>query len=568
MGKPERSSSLTMRRVLLVLPGALLIGGGLFGIAACREEARAGTLTSVPTAAPPARTDAAIAVADAKDAGALAAVDAGATYDGPLLGALFMQTPIMSDMEWPRKEDEGKKNARVQRLGYIRHGAKVPVLPEAHKKPNCSEGWYELVVGGFVCGKYGTVDMNHPRLKSSPKLPDVTASLPYQYGYNIQNGTPLYRNVPSRDERLRLEPWLAPKKKAKREKPEREREPDEDAESDGMDAGLQLASQRTTDSSDDTPWYLRDYDGGKPMVSLDDLKGEGPVARRMVKGFYLSIDHQLSGGSGMWWKTQSGLLAPYDRVYIQKPPTEFHGIWLTDKTEVVDAGRKITETSGGGVGFILYHKAKKYIVSSDGKHVNPGDSVSRHTAVRLTGAHVTIGGLGYDETTEKWWMRANEGTHTKPHSPPGDLAPGEKWIDVNLTLQTLVAFEGDKPVYATLVSTGRRNLKEKEKDHPTPPGTFRIREKHIAATMDGDGAADGPYSIEDVPWIMYFNGSYALHGAFWHANFGHVQSHGCVNLSPVDARTIFTWTEPRLPEGWHGVWASPEHPGTRVVVHD
>jgi hypothetical protein len=85
--------------------------------------------------------------------------------------------------------------------------------------------------------------------------------------------------------------------------------------------------------------------------------------------------------------------------------------------------------------------------------------------------------------------------------------------------------------------------------------------------MDGDVASDGPYSIEDVPWVQYFQGSYALHGAFWHDNFGYVRSHGCVNLAPEDARTLFSWTEPKLPEGWHGAFAAPDK-GTRVVIHE
>jgi hypothetical protein len=86
--------------------------------------------------------------------------------------------------------------------------------------------------------------------------------------------------------------------------------------------------------------------------------------------------------------------------------------------------------------------------------------------------------------------------------------------------------------------------------------------------MDGDVATDGPYSIEDVPWIMYFNGSIALHGAFWHSNFGSTKSHGCVNLAPVDARAMFGWTDPPLPDGWHGVMSTPDRLGTRVIVHD
>ncbi|MGH7270019.1 MAG: L,D-transpeptidase, partial [Polyangiaceae bacterium] len=119
------------------------------------------------------------------------------------------------------------------------------------------------------------------------------------------------------------------------------------------------------------------------------------------------------------------------------------------------------------------------------------------------------------------------------------------------------------PVYATLISSGRN-------EHETPPGSFRIRAKHIAATMDGDAdtAADGPYSIQDVPYIEYFNGGYALHGAFWHSAFGSVKSHGCVNLAPWDAKNLFGWTDPQVPEGWHAAFATKDRPGTRVVVHE
>ena len=127
---------------------------------------------------------------------------------------------------------------------------------------------------------------------------------------------------------------------------------------------------------------------------------------------------------------------------------------------------------------------------------------------------------------------------------------------------------GHAPVYATVVSTGRHNDEDKSKDHRTIQGEFRIREKHIAATMEDDGASDGPYSIQDVPWIMYFEGSYALHGAFWHSMFGRERSHGCVNMTPHDAKHIFGWSTPTLPPGWHGIRATKENPGTRVVVHE
>jgi len=522
---------------------------------------------------------------DAKDAGAAAPA---APYDGPYIAALFMQTPVMSDMEWPKEDKKTGQNVGAVRLGYIRQGSKVPVIAQAHPKANCKEGWYELVQGGFVCGKYASLDLNHPRIKVAPHPPDPVSSLPYQYGYNVSNGTPLYRQIPSREERLAIEPWLAPKTRKSR------RASEEAASNEGEDAGvpLTLASQRTpadplgvgTDLDAGTPWYLRDYDGGKPQVTLDDLKGEGPVARRMVKGFFLALDKDLTAGGARWWKNTGGLFTPFERVFVYNKASDFRGLWL-DKDDAAQSAvasadgavapppkKEIADLAKPGskaqVGIITAYKSHKYIVSASKKAVTTGDTVSRHTVLRLTGESVSINGATYDETDEGWWMKTSEGTKTLPGEPPKGLQPGEKWIDVNVTKNTLVAYEGDRPVFATAVSVGKEDKTDKEKDHHTPPGTFRIREKHVAATMDGDVASDGPYSIEDVPWIMYFNGSYALHGAFWHNNFGRQQSHGCVNLAPADAKALFAWTEPRLPEGWHGVMSSAERPGTRVVVHE
>ena len=86
--------------------------------------------------------------------------------------------------------------------------------------------------------------------------------------------------------------------------------------------------------------------------------------------------------------------------------------------------------------------------------------------------------------------------------------------------------------------------------------------------MDGDGSAAGdlPYSIEDVPFVMYFFKSFAVHGAFWHSNYGTQMSHGCVNLTPRDAKRLFDWTSPRLPSGWSAVFPTEYEPGTLVRV--
>ena len=578
--------------------------GLLGGFAACSESKTERQPPQSKHASAPAVSASAVRAPEKADASTTQTTAASTveppTYDGPLLGALYGQTPVMSDMDWPKRdEDRDKKDKGAVRIGYIRQGQKVPALPEPHPKSNCKEGWYELVQGGFVCGRYASLDLNHPKIRLAPRPPDLTAALPYQYGYNIANGTPLYRTLPSREERVKLEPWLAPKPK----KP-KVREPDDESTAsygEDLDAGIPLTLAKTTtvltatttdpfgigaDELDaGVPWYLRSYDGGKPMITLDELRGEGPIARRMVKGFFVGLDKELNEKGYRWWRTTNSLIAPHERIIVHSSASKFHGVWLDDPKDEAKAAAALAGDpdapttkkptpdlcmpgSKSQVAIITSYKSKKYAVSPSRKAVTTGDPVSRHTVVKLTGDRLSINGATYEETDEGWWMRASDGTKTSPGHAPKDLSPGEKWVDVNIKRQTLVAYEGDKPVFATAVSTGKEDKTDKERDHKTPTGTFRIREKHIAATMDGDVATDGPYSIEDVPWIMYYSGSYALHGAFWHNNFGRQRSHGCVNLAPLDAKALFNWTEPRLPDNWHGVMSTPERPGTRVVVHE
>ena len=120
------------------------------------------------------------------------------------------------------------------------------------------------------------------------------------------------------------------------------------------------------------------------------------------------------------------------------------------------------------------------------------------------------------------------------HAPTTRSAPrGQKWIDINLTTQTLVAYEGDRPVLSTLVSTGKAGT-------PTPTGRFRIREKYRYRDMAG-GRGASRYHYRNVPHVMFFHGSYSLHGTYWHSNFGHPMSHGCVNMSLRDAEWLFNW---------------------------
>ncbi|PIE82345.1 MAG: hypothetical protein CSA11_00955 [Chloroflexi bacterium] len=122
----------------------------------------------------------------------------------------------------------------------------------------------------------------------------------------------------------------------------------------------------------------------------------------------------------------------------------------------------------------------------------------------------------------------------QPAMRPFGVAHNEKWIDVNLSTQTLNAYEGNEIVYSTKISSGMD-------DHPTVTGMFRIWLRFESQTMDGSRLGYD-YYLENVPYVMYFFEDYALHGTYWHNNFGYQMSHGCVNLSTADANWIYNWS--------------------------
>ncbi len=136
----------------------------------------------------------------------------------------------------------------------------------------------------------------------------------------------------------------------------------------------------------------------------------------------------------------------------------------------------------------------------------------------------------------------------------------EKWIEVSLSEQRVKAWEGNKLVMEFPISSG--------KWAPTPKGEFNIWYKTRSQTMSGGSKDMGTYYfLPNVTSNMFFYKGYALHGAYWHNNFGQPMSHGCVNAPLANAAQIFEWAGPVVPVGVNAVRASAENPGTRVLVH-
>ncbi|MFO0675911.1 MAG: L,D-transpeptidase family protein [Polyangiaceae bacterium] len=535
---------------------------------------------------------------DAADGAAARVRSRDPSLRGPVktLAAAAFHTSVLDVPEWP--ESDGG----AIRLGYLRSGSTVEAYEAPLVNEECTDGWYELVGGGYVCGKGATFDRQNPRVRLAPKNPDVDAGMPYRYGVNLVDGTPLYRRVLKAEDRKKYEPTAEPKPSSSTSEPTEKEPPageaapstdsaepatpSHDDESRTTVLETPHAPRRVADAST-APADAGASDAGKPK--LKDLRGRGVLVRKMARGFYLALDRDFRAAGARWWRTTYGFAVPFERIQIQRGVTTYSGKWfppvtstssglsgmphlVTTADAALDDGGLPLEDGGTSlpslqVAFVNSGSAHELRVSPDGKKVAWGPELPKRRPVLLVGASHVIGGVALVDTTEGFSVRPTDVTFAKP-AIPADVGSEERWIDVDLTRQTLVAFRGTTPEFATLVSSGRRDTVDKERDFPTPTGTFRIREKHVTTTMDGDVASDGPYSIEDVPWVMYFQGSYALHGAFWHDQFGHKRSHGCVNLSPEDARTLFAWSEPRLPEGWHGVNARNADEGTRVVIHE
>jgi LysM repeat protein len=129
---------------------------------------------------------------------------------------------------------------------------------------------------------------------------------------------------------------------------------------------------------------------------------------------------------------------------------------------------------------------------------------------------------------------ANTASASPPPPPPAGYSSGERWIDVNLSTQRLTAYEGDQAVLSSVISSGTWA-------YPTVTGRFHIWLRYQSQTMNGYRLGYD-YYLPNVPYVMYFHKDYALHGTYWHNNFGTPMSHGCVNMTTADAQWLYNWS--------------------------
>jgi len=310
-----------------------------------------------------------------------------------------------------------------------------------------------------------------------------------------------------------------------------------------------------------------------PMwASLDDLKAGNEPERQLSRGDTVAIEKTVKHQGQTYYQSVEGKVLPIRGTYTPEATSTWHGILIDEKVPL-----PFGWIYGGGV------KAQ----------AEPGQgpvlaTLSRRTRVDIL-EEATVKGRKYLKVRVSAVQQSSFPVATAPLPPPADATvppapsavpapeavpstppavPNEppvywvaagavnkvrlrprppgvssiQWFDADLGEQVLTAYEGDKPVYATLVSSGRNNA--------TPLGNYPVWARVTAITMKSQPYDDNPYFVNMVPWSTFFQAHNAIHGAYWHDRFGGIKSHGCINVSPLDARFVFEWLNPKVPPGW------------------
>lgn len=275
-------------------------------------------------------------------------------------------------------------------------------------------------------------------------------------------------------------------------------------------------------------------------------------AEQLERSMGVAVTQVTRFGGKRWALTAAGRWISHEDL-IPARPSEFQGALIDQSIPSADR-----------VGFA---KRRSYLWPSAemairGGRIAPRESVQARELLVALETAVWHGHTAW--RTPRGWIDARQVHFTSVVDPPANLRANERWVDIETSSQSLVAYEGTRPVYTTVIASGRRGFE-------TRRGEFRAWVK--LATTDMSNADDPDldtstrvYSVERVPWVIFFHGDQALHGVYWHDRFGTARSHGCVNLAPRDARWIFEWAPPALPAGWEAVFPTEDEPGLRVRV--
>lgn len=416
-----------------------------------------------------------------------------------------------------------KPDSRALPLGSIRPGSSIPLLD-----PNPVRGLgqcrsFVRVEHGYVCTtRRATLNMASAFMQAHRWTEPAPGPFPYEYAFSV--GAPMLTRIPAAGENH----WKIGQREHKRLS--------------GWAAGHdELEEEAPIEPNGPVPDFLRD--GGtapNPWTSQP-----GIYAKRVPFGSMIAYTRAFEAEGEVWVLSTNLTIVPARGLKRFRSST-FHGVELSGDTQLP-------------IAWIRKEPRPKWR-RTDGGFERLSESWPIRSWVALTGAEEMQGRSRYLETREPGvYIAAPDATLVEPvPRRPWEVKGDEKWIHVRVNRGTLTLYEGLRPIFTTLMSPG--------KDGATPYGRYRIESKHHVTTMTTEAGEPRKFWIADVPWTLYFKRPYAIHGAYWHEDFGERKSGGCVNLSLLDAKRVFDWAEPPLPDGWGSVQGYGMGGGTFVLV--
>lgn len=274
--------------------------------------------------------------------------------------------------------------------------------------------------------------------------------------------------------------------------------------------------------------YVKVESVGAPRYDRPGGKAEH-VVEEQTKAFFLAKDAVITRRGKKWLRTVYG---EYVELDVTRPvvPTQLRGVELNAHNSL-----PIAFVIGPDDGVITYCPRYQRMAACG--------RAAKHSRFKPAG-HLLVGTQEYVLSARGKLYEAEYVRTADEITRPEDIPDDARWVHINLDEQTFVAYEGDVPHYTSLISSGVEG-------RDTPDGLYRTQRKYVSKTMRGPDETHGRYRVEEIPWVMYYHGAYAVHGAYWHNQFGEVRSHGCTNIAPVDAQWLFDWDQTPMREGWH-----------------
>ena len=435
-------------------------------------------------------------------------------------------------------------------IGYLTLGGSVALRGGSVEKARVQGSdlgceWYAVEPRGYVCvGRDATLDPDDPAVVEIRRgAGDMTSPWPFSYGEST--GVPRYAGVPSAQEQRRAE-W------------------DLTEHLDAVRRAREVSSPEQIAAIDKD---LVGVDLSPAGVEAPTLLPFGPSVRegrkRIANGSTVAYTRSFDADGRTWLVSWDHAILPKDRVRPY-PRSEFRG---------VDLGAPGKDSVSLPIAFFRRTPRPKYR-RGEGGFEPTGDSWPALAWAALTGEEVSHAGQRFLETREPGvFASASDATVIRANEKipfiklKSDTEDRRKWIDISILGGWFVAYEGKTPVFATLIAPGRGGLPHRNVDPietaATPIGTFRVDGKFATATMVSSTNSELVHT--EVQFVQNFHGAHALHGAYWHGAWGELKSGGCVNLAPHDALKMFHWSDPQLPEGWHGMKSIKDF-GTATTV--